>query len=340
MVAQNTSARMTVGIVGLGLIGGSLARRLVQRGVKVIAWNHRDHPYAQAEADGIHCVPTLADVATCKPDVIVLCNPLKAMPVVLASLTDVLDPQTTTLTDVGSVKGMVRDQVEAAGLGECYVGAHPMAGNELSGWQAADPALYDDALWAVTVCDDTAYARCRTVIRLITEDVGNRVIVLNDTVHDQAAALISHMPHVVATALINQLTDDPNRNIAAALAAGSWRDMTRVALTDPDRTRAMVDEDAVNVESLLRSMAARLTAVADALHDGDNDELTRFFADGQPFRNYKMAQRSGTIDYAERDVAFDPAYWQTELLSSARRGEHIIGFAGDHIVRVQVRSAV
>ncbi|MBT1160757.1 prephenate dehydrogenase/arogenate dehydrogenase family protein [Bifidobacterium sp. SO1] len=331
---------MTVGIVGLGLIGGSLARRLVRRGVRTIAWNHRDHPYAQAEADGIRCVPTLAELAAAKPAVIVLCNPLKAMPAILAVLKPVLDPAATTLTDVGSVKGMVRDQVEAAGLEECYVGAHPMAGNELSGWQAADPALYDDALWAVTVRDDTAYARCHTVMRLITEGVGNRVIVLNDTVHDQAAALISHMPHVVATALINQLTDDPNRNIAAALAAGSWRDMTRVALTDPDRTRAMVDEDAANVEALLRSVAVRLTAVADALHYGDDDAMTRFFTDGQPFRDYKMAQRSATVCYEERDVPFDPSHWQTDLLASARRGEHIIGFASDHAVRVQVRSAV
>ncbi|KAB8289154.1 prephenate dehydrogenase [Bifidobacterium ramosum] len=331
---------MIVGIVGLGLIGGSLARRLVARGVRTIAWNHRDHPYAQAEADGIRCVPTLADLAAAKPRVIVLCNPLKAMPSILAGLKPVLDPAATTLTDVGSVKGMVREQVNAAGLGECYVGAHPMAGNELSGWQAADPALYDDALWAVTVRDDTAYDRFLTVMRLIVDGVGNRVIVLNDTVHDQAAALISHMPHVVATALINQLTADVNRNVAAALAAGSWRDMTRVALTDPDRTRAMVDEDAANVEALLRSMAGTLTAVADALHDGDDGALARFFADGQPFRNYKEAQRTAIADYAEHNVPFDPAHWQADLLASARRGEHIVGFAGDHAVRVQVRSAI
>ncbi|MBW3091978.1 prephenate dehydrogenase/arogenate dehydrogenase family protein [Bifidobacterium sp. 82T10] len=339
-IADKTVADMTVGIVGLGLIGGSLARRLAARGLHVVAWNHRDHPYAQAEADGIRCVASLAQLAAAKPHVIVLCNPLKAMPAILAELKPVLDPAATTLTDVGSVKGMVREQVEAAGLGECYVGAHPMAGNELSGWQAADPALYDDALWAVTVRDDTSYARFRDVANLIVSGAGNRIIVLDDTVHDQAAALISHMPHVVATALINQLVDDPNRNIAAALAAGSWRDMTRVALTDPNRTRAMVDEDATNVESLLRAMAGRLMAVADALRDGDDGAMTRFFADGQPFRDYKMMQRSGDVRYEERDVAFDPAHWQAELLASARRGEHVIGFAGDHAVRVQVRSAV
>ncbi len=74
------------------------------------------------------------------------------------------------------------------------------------------------------------------------------------------------MPHVIATAMINEAAANPNRNIAAALAAGSWRDMTRVALTDPNSTRAMVEEDAANVETLLRNMANRLTLVANVLH--------------------------------------------------------------------------
>lgn len=347
------STPASVGIVGLGLIGGSLARRLVGRGVNVTAWNHRDHPYAQATADGIRCVPDLRDLAQDRPDVLVLCNPLRAMPDVLAALAPAIDRQATTLTDVGSVKGMVRSQVEAAGLGECYVGAHPMAGNELSGWRSADPALYDDALWAVTVRGDTEYPRFAAVARLITDGVGNRMIVLDDGTHDRAAALISHMPHVVATAMINELTDDPDRNIAAALAAGSWRDMTRVALTDPDRTRAMVEEDAANVEDLLRRMAGRLNAAADMLRDGDGTALTRFFAEGQPFRDYKMAQRAMTPDsaasgddnrYAERELRIDPMRWQDDLIASARRGEHITAFAGDRTghatIRVQLRSAV
>lgn len=335
----------TVGIIGLGLIGGSLARRLAERGIRVVAWNHRPHPYAQAEADGIFCKSTLAELMDAEPDVVVLCNPLKAMPAMLDSLAPLMgEHPRTTITDVGSVKGMVREQVEAAGLGECYVGAHPMAGNELSGWQAADPHLYDDALWAVTVDSATNYQRFLDVAALITKGVGNRLIVLDDETHDKAAAMISHMPHVVSTALINELSAYPDRNIAAALAAGCWRDMTRVALTDPDRTRAMVEEDALNVEALLRRMTKRLTDMADQLHDGDETDVIRFFAEGSPFRQYKSALTHASDGAAEslpeRELTVPESGWQQTLLFSARRGEAIIGFVNPRQAIIQLRPAM
>ena len=335
----------TVGIIGLGLIGGSLARRLAERGIRVVAWNHRPHPYAQAEADGIFCKSTLAELMDAEPDVVVLCNPLRAMPAMLDSLAPLMvEHPRTTITDVGSVKGMVREQVEAAGLGECYVGAHPMAGNELSGWQAADPHLYDDALWAVTVDSATNYQRFLDVAALITKGVGNRLIVLDDETHDKAAAMISHMPHVVSTALINELSAYPDRNIAAALAAGCWRDMTRVALTDPNRTRAMVEEDALNVEALLRRMAKRLTDMADQLHDGDETDVIRFFAEGSPFRQYKSALTHASDGVAEslpeRELTVPESGWQQTLLFSARRGEAIIGFVNPRQAIIQLRPAM
>lgn len=349
--------KQKIAIVGLGLIGGSLARRLVNAGCEVTAWNHNDRPYQTAEADGIACVPTLAALADGKPDVLVLCNPLKAMPQILGALKPLIDQNVTTLTDVGSVKGMVREQVKSAGLEDCYVGAHPMAGNELSGWEASNPALYDDALWAVTVDENTRYDRFLAVATMIVEHCGNRLIVLDDVTHDRCAALISHMPHVIATAMINELVANPNRNIAAALAAGSWRDMTRVALTDPDRTRAMVEEDAENVEMLLRNMANRLTLMANVLHgmsarnggvqtaatqESDAKEMNRFFAQGQPFRDYKaLSKQEDYADHCETvDIDIPRTGWQRTLLESARRGEHIVRFDGDYKALVQVRSAV
>lgn len=353
----------SVGIVGLGLIGGSLARRLVDHDVEVIAWNHTDRPYTDARKDGIDCVPTLEALADAKPEVLFLCNPLKAMPEMLARLVPVLDREATTLSDVGSVKAMVRSQVVEAGLADCYVGAHPMAGTEFSGFAASDPAIYKGALWAVSVDDKTDYQRFLKVATLITGVVGNRIIVLDDQTHDRAAAMISHAPHVVSTAFINELSESPDRNIAAALAAGSWRDMTRVALTDPDRTRAMIEEDADNVEALLRDLASRLTAFADDLDAHDDAALTRFFQAGQPFRDYKIRQRENESheprqfnqradDYAiesqsaasqksERIVIPIPkSAWQRTFLDSARRGEHVIRFIQPWQVEVETRSAI
>lgn len=330
-----------VAIVGLGLIGGSLARRLATRGLPVIAWNHRPHPYEAAERDGIHCVGSLAELVTANPDIIILCNPLKAMPAVLAELTPALaDHPGITLTDVGSVKGMVREQVEAAGLGERYVGAHPMAGNEHSGWTAADPTLFDGALWALSVDETTSYDRFLAVARLITRSVGNEIIVLDDATHDRAAALISHMPHVVATALINELVASQDRSIAAALAAGSWRDMTRVALTDPQRTRAMVEEDAANVAGLLRSVAARLEAMAMTLEGVSTDTpdtdaaLAEFFAEGQAFRDYKAR---GDLAGERETLVVPETGWQAALLASARRGERIVQLQGDREMLIRTR---
>ncbi|MFT8703894.1 prephenate dehydrogenase [Bifidobacterium aquikefiricola] len=363
-----------IAIAGLGLIGGSLALRLAQRGRYVIAWNHNSRPYEAAARHNILCVDSLEALAAGKPDVLVLATPLTAMPAVLAKLAPVLSPA-TTLTDVGSVKTEVRQQVRNAGLSHYYVGAHPMAGNERSGFAAADPTLFDDALWAVTVDDDTRYDRFLTVADMITQGVGNRIITLDDHIHDSSAAMISHMPHVVSTALSSMLVDSEDRNIEAALAAGSWRDMTRVSLTDPGRTKAMVEEDAANVASLLRQLSARLNTVAQSLEqlseassdkpvdEKDESDVSRaqqqlaaFFQSPEPFRIYKRktwdSSGSASTDSRTSDkhsltqqteanhdtIRIPERGWQQALIESAKAGEQITAFATTHEARIIARS--
>lgn len=199
-----------IGIVGLGLMGGSLARRLTQSGITVTAWNHRATPYAAARQEGIVCVDSLQELANCEPDIIVLCNPLAVMPQMFDMLAAIISPH-ATITDIGSVKEQVKLQAGQAGLSHCYVGAHPMAGTECSGFAASNPSLYDHALWAVCADTDTDQARCLQIIDLVTNVLRNRCIVLDPVSHDRSAALISHMPHVVSVSLLNMLVDRDDR---------------------------------------------------------------------------------------------------------------------------------
>lgn len=331
------SQKFSVGIVGLGLIGGSIAKRLVATGsCKVYAYNRHQTMYSEARALGITCVESVADLARMQPNVLILCNSLASMPEVLGEISRGINKQRTTLTDVGSVKGLVREQVKAAGLGDCYIGAHPMAGSEFTGWQASSAELLRGALWAVSVDESSDFWRFLAVLRVIVALCGNRALVLNDSIHDASAALISHMPHVVSTALANVLCESANRNVALQMSAGSWRDMTRVALTDPNRTRAMVVENRRNVADLLGSVIAELSFAKKMLEESDecNERDARaFFAKADSWREYKYKERAVACDESAGDLrelrfALDcPGDWQSQMIQSAQSGEQIVGVA-------------
>lgn len=346
------SKKFSVGIVGLGLIGGSIAKRLAATGsCKVYAYNRHQTMYKEARVLGITCVESVAELARMQPNVLILCNSLAAMPEVLGEISRGINKQHTTLTDVGSVKGLVREQVKAAGLGDCYIGAHPMAGSEFTGWQASSAELLDGALWAISVDESSDFWRFLAVLRVIVSLCGNRALVLNDSIHDASAALISHMPHVVSTALANVLCGSENRNVALQMSAGSWRDMTRVALTDPDRTRAMVAENRRNVADLLGSVIEELSFAKKMLERSDGDSAVAsderaFFAKADSWREYKYKERAVACDKSAGDLrelrfALDCAGdWQSQLIQSAQSGDQIVGVAfSDSAVACALRNS-
>lgn len=268
---------MSVGVVGLGLIGGSLARALQAAGVPVVATDPASG--GEARAAGLTVADDVARLAANRPDVVVLAAPLRAMRSVAGELAEALadepgwDP---TVTDVGSVKGPVRDAVTEAGLGQRYVGAHPMSGTEHSGFAASSATLMQGVPWAVTVTGGTDPERLLQVLSLVTGPLGGTAAVLTDELHDEAVALVSHVPHVLATQLLGSVASAPVRDVALRLAAGSFRDGTRVGLTDPRRTEAMVTENSAWVAPVLRLAARDLERLADAL---DSNAPTHWFFD-------------------------------------------------------------
>lgn len=258
-----------VAVVGAGLIGGSLALRLHERGADVVVVDPDAATREAASAAGLVAVETVpAD-----RDLVVLAGPLDAivagLPAVASAAPDAV------LVDVGSVKGTVRDACRAHGLEPRWVGAHPMAGTEQSGFAHADPALLVGATWAVT----RGPGPVADVVRWVVEACNATVVVTDVDAHDRSVALVSHAPHVLANTLLEVVAaaGDP---AASRLAAGSFRDGTRVAGRDPLRTRNMLADNAAALVPVVDELVAGLQSLRADLADRAalGDHLARITA--------------------------------------------------------------
>lgn len=292
-----------VSVIGLGLIGGSLARDLAMASdVVLVGWDADSVTRAEARAARIPVAETLAECVAGEPDLVVLAVPLAVMTAVCRELSPLVGGP-TLVTDLGSVKARVREAIDASGLGERYVGSHPMAGTEGSGFMASTPGMFQDAAWVMTVAATSVGATVApstsdrapatawsnevaiqpaaelnavlTIADLVTRVLGVRVYVMTDDQHDEAVALISHLPHVFAAELLSQASLSPEGDLALTLAAGSFRDGTRVAGTNPARTEAMIAGNAAWVAPIVERAAARLQSLAVLLRAGD--DVAAFF---------------------------------------------------------------
>jgi prephenate dehydrogenase len=249
-----------VAVVGLGMIGGSVARRLAP-GHDVRVWDTDPATRDAAAAAGLTVAEDPAGA-----DVVLVATPLAAMPTILSGLSTKDGP---IVTDVGSVKAPVLAAARAAGLADRYVGGHPMAGVEHSGFAASDPALLAGAVWVLTLEPDTDLDRWLAVAELVTA-AGARVLPTSAAAHDEAQARISGLPHLLATALA--VAGGAGGPLAAALAAGSYRDGTRVAGSRPEFVAALCDGNRAALAGVLEETLAELGRARDALA-GDGSVL-------------------------------------------------------------------
>lgn len=255
------STTRDVCVLGAGLIGGSLLRAVgPEHG---FGWN-RSAPTAEAaSASGF-------DVSTDLPDTLRRADERDALVVVgvpLPALDAVLDAVAehapgVALTDVVSVKQPVLDAVRERGLAARFVGGHPMAGTAHSGWGATDPGLFRGATWFVSADDDADPDTWSRVARL-AGSVGSQVIAATSAEHDGAVARISHLGHALAEALA--LAGGRGGDLALALAAGSFRDGTRVAGTAPELVRAICEPNRDALVSVLDEALADLAAARESL---------------------------------------------------------------------------
>jgi prephenate dehydrogenase len=247
-------------ILGLGLIGGSIARALHERAPgewTITAWSPRGGGPAAAVATGaITSAAASAKDAITGADVVLLAAP----PIeCLQLIDDLAGPLRSALatraviTDVASTKREIIHRAAVHGLR--FVGGHPMAGREATGFAAADPALFVDRPWVI--CDAGARDGAVELVERLAEAVGAVPVRMDPAAHDAAVAGISHLPLVVAAALAETVLRDGPAG-STALAASGWRDMTRLARGDPAMGAGIAATNADLLAERLRTMTAIL----------------------------------------------------------------------------------
>jgi prephenate dehydrogenase len=298
-------------VLGLGLIGGSLMRAAQAAGRDVFGYNRSIDGVAAARLDGFDATATLdqALARAAETDaVIVLAVPMPALPVMLEHIRRVAPD--CALTDVTSVKGAVLREVDAHGLRSRFVGGHPMTGTAHSGWAAGSQELFAGTAWVLSVDDDVDALVFADVMNLAL-DCRAFVVPARSDEHDAAAAAISHLPHLLAEALAVTAGDVP---LAFALAAGSFRDGTRVAATAPELVRAMCEANSEELLAMLDRTLGLLTQARD--HLATHTSVADLVDAGHAARiRYDSFSRPDILH-----VTIGAEIWREELAAAGRAG--------------------
>lgn len=250
-------------VIGCGLIGGSLAAALSERG-----W-HVSVTDTDPAVEQIALEKGFASAIGPDPDALVVfcAAPVGAIPTIAQ---DALKVCSGVVTDTGSTKQQVVDAVPH----DRFVGGHPMAGSEQDGIAGANPNLFEGATWVLTPRPDTE-AQIFGTVRSVIKALGAEVLTMRADKHDQMVAQVSHVPHLTAAALMT-LADESSVEHRALLrlAAGGFRDMTRISAGRPSIWPDIISSNTSAIEAGLDALIRRLTTIREAVSDGNRkDEL-------------------------------------------------------------------
>lgn len=265
----------SVGVMGLGLIGGSVAAGLRRAGVTVWGFDLDDAALRGASNSGY------LDEVVVKPSELGACElvVVAVPPVGVADALTELRGAPSVLTDCASVKSPVTSWASEHLPPETrkrLVGGHPMAGFERNGFDHARPDLFEGAPWILTPLEDTDPRAVEAVAEMVTA-LGAHPVTMDPETHDAHVALLSHLPHLLAAMLVLEARglDSPS------VGGGSWRDLTRVAGADPDMWTQILGLNAAPVLSRLDALLDRLLAVRHALVRNDDRAVRAVFEEAR-----------------------------------------------------------
>ena len=287
-----------VGFIGLGLIGGSIAKTIKKKypdTTLIATARHADtiqeaHDFGTIENDTL--LP-LSDFADC--DYIFLCTPVQQNLIYLKELKSVIKPS-CIITDVGSVKSDIHKAVTALDIEANFIGGHPMCGSEKTGFFNATEYLLENAYYIITPTAKTAPAQLEDFHALV-KSLGSVPMILDYEKHDFATAAISHLPHIIASSLVNLVnTLDNEAEYMKTIAAGGFRDITRIASSSPVMWEQICVENHKNISTVLDEYIRMLIQIRCSIDNQEAENLYDMFARSRDYRDSIDATSSGLIN--------------------------------------------
>lgn len=291
----------TFGFIGLGLIGGSIAKalRLAFPECTIIAYDISDSALQAAKENVVDHVYNNVDNAFSDCDIIFLCTPVDYNAQYLNQIKQI-KKASCIITDVGSVKKTIHDVVDKLSLGDCFIGGHPMAGSEHSGYAASRAGLLENAYYILTPGSLVSYANVEKMQNLI-KAIGSIPIVMTQEKHDKVTAAISHLPHMAAYALVNLIekSDDEDETMKM-IAAGGFKDITRIASSSAIMWQQICGENKEQLLSFMDDYIKSLTSLRTEIANENASYLLDYFKDAKDYRDSFDDVISGPIKRSYR----------------------------------------
>ncbi|NIK77600.1 prephenate dehydrogenase [Paenibacillus castaneae] len=288
----------TVAIFGVGLIGGSIALCLKGKpDMKVIGHSNRPSQVEKYMQRGVvDYATTSKKEAAEQADFIFICVPVGNIEEYIVELSTYNLKPGCIITDAGSTKASVMACASKLDFGDAvFIGGHPMAGSERSGVEAASSHLYENAYYVLTTEENTPPEAVDRLIQLISHTKAN-IVKVDAKEHDEIVGAISHLPHMIAVSLVNQVRGYNEQNeLYESLAAGGFRDITRIASSDPIVWRDILINNRTVLLKLLRDWSKETDRFAMMLENSDGDAIVEAFQEAGQFRGRMPERRKGMI---------------------------------------------
>ena len=286
-----------IGFIGLGLIGGSIAKAIRQYypDYEIVAFDKSKESLALATQEStIDVAATTIDNNFHNCNYIFLCAPVASNTAYLKQITEYLNDD-CILTDVGSVKTNIHEEVKALGIEKYFIGGHPMAGSEKSGYSNSKAMLIENAYYILTPTSEVSQEKVDAYEHFI-ESLKALPIVLDYQLHDYITGTISHLPHIIASSLVNFVKQhDTNDELMKNLAVGGFKDITRIASSSPIMWQNICLKNKQNIVDILDQYIDSLEDFKEAIEREDDLDLYNRFDSSRNYRNSMPASSAGPI---------------------------------------------